>query len=202
MKTKDEKPKLNPVIYEEAADWIVELREGEVDAQMRERLDAWFRTSPEHIRAYLELSSIWEEGADPDLDRAHTTDDLIALRRSPHNVVALSTGAHIGTSLQLPETRTGKQGPNDVVPNALLHSLKHYKVLHERVVLATVNVVDTPFVSPARRVTVDKLGKGFFAIRFTYGFFETPDIPEALNLARAHGLALEMDSATFFSKFE
>ncbi len=87
---------------------------------------------------------------------------------------------------------------NDVVPNALLHSLKHYKVLHERVILATVTVSDTPFVAPARRVSVDKLGKGFFAVKITYGFFESPDLPEAFTLARAHGLAVELDSATFF----
>jgi KUP system potassium uptake protein len=87
---------------------------------------------------------------------------------------------------------------NDVVPNALLHSLKHYKVLHERVILATVAVTDTPFVPAAKRVTVDKLGKGFFAVKFTYGFFETPDLPEAFTLARAHGLAVDLDSATFF----
>jgi KUP system potassium uptake protein len=87
---------------------------------------------------------------------------------------------------------------NDVVPNALLHSLKHYKVLHERVVLATVGVADTPFVQAAKRVSVEKLGKGFFALKFTYGFFESPDIPEALNQARAHGLALDMDTTTFF----
>ncbi|MFO1247106.1 MAG: potassium transporter Kup [Alphaproteobacteria bacterium] len=86
----------------------------------------------------------------------------------------------------------------DAVPNALLHSLKHYKVLHERVVLCNVNVADTPFVSKARRVTVEKLGKGFFAVRISYGFIETPDIPEALNLARAQGLALEPDSTTYF----
>ena len=87
---------------------------------------------------------------------------------------------------------------NDVLPNALLHSLKHYKVLHERVVLATVAVADTPFVPLTRRVSVEKLGKGFFAVRFNYGFFETPDIPEALAWARAHGLALDIDSSTFF----
>jgi len=87
---------------------------------------------------------------------------------------------------------------NDVVPNALLHSLKHYKVLHERVVLATVTVADTPFVPAAKRVSVEKLGKGFFAVKFNYGFFESPDIPEALNQARAHGVAVDMDSTTFF----
>jgi KUP system potassium uptake protein len=87
---------------------------------------------------------------------------------------------------------------SDVVPGALLHSLKHYKVLHERIVLATVSAADTPFVSPARRITVEKLGKGFFTARFVYGFFESPDIVEALEAARAHGLALEMDQTTFF----
>ena len=87
---------------------------------------------------------------------------------------------------------------SDVAPNALLHSLKHYKVLHERVMLATVTVADTPFVPAARRVAVEKLGKGFFSVRFVYGFFETPDIPEAFAVARAHGLALDMDTATFF----
>jgi KUP system potassium uptake protein len=86
----------------------------------------------------------------------------------------------------------------DTVPNALLHSLKHYKVLHERVVLCQVSVADTPFVSKARRVTVDKLGKGFFTARVSYGFFETPDIPAALALARAQGLALEPDATTYF----
>jgi len=87
---------------------------------------------------------------------------------------------------------------SDVVPNPLLHSLKHYKVLHERIVLCTVLVADTPYVSKAKRITVEKLGKGFFTVRISYGFFETPDIPEALALARAQGLALEQDATTYF----
>jgi len=87
---------------------------------------------------------------------------------------------------------------NDVVPNALLHSLKHYKVLHERVVIATVQVADTPFVPEAKRIAIEKLGKGFFTARITFGFFEWPNLPEALALARAHGLAIDLDSTTFF----
>jgi KUP system potassium uptake protein len=87
---------------------------------------------------------------------------------------------------------------SDMVPGALLHSLKHYKVMHERVVLATVQAADTPFVPAARRIAVEKLGKGFFIARLVYGFFESPDIPQDLGLARAHGLALEMDQSTFF----
>ena len=86
----------------------------------------------------------------------------------------------------------------DVVPNALLHSLKHYKVLHERVVICTVNVADTPYVPKPKRLALDKLGKGFFSLRISYGFFETPDIPESLALGRSQGLALEPDSTTYF----
>ena len=59
-------------------------------------------------------------------------------------------------------------------------------------------VADTPFVSGGRRIEVEKMGKGFFESEFIYGFFETPDVPEALAAARAHGLAIEMDNSTFF----
>jgi KUP system potassium uptake protein len=86
----------------------------------------------------------------------------------------------------------------DIVPNAMLHSLKHYHVLHERVVICAIAVSDTPFVPQERRVSVEKPGKGFFLVRITYGFFESPDVPEALQLARAQGLALEPDATTFF----
>jgi len=59
-------------------------------------------------------------------------------------------------------------------------------------------VADTPFVPEAKRVTVEKPGKGFFIVKITYGFFESPDVPEALTLARSQGLALEPEHTTFF----
>ena len=83
-------------------------------------------------------------------------------------------------------------------PTALLHSLKHYHVLHERVVITTVTVTGTPIVPKHKRVTVEKLGKGFFSARLNFGFFETPDIPEAMALARTHGLVIDPDSTTYF----
>ncbi len=86
----------------------------------------------------------------------------------------------------------------DAVPGALLHNLKHNKVLHERVILANVQVEDSPFVPPAKRLDVDKLGKGFFGLRIHYGFFETPDIAGALAQARAYGLAIDPETTTFF----
>lgn len=86
----------------------------------------------------------------------------------------------------------------DAVPGALLHNLKHNKVLHERVVLAHVEVEDTPIVPADKRIEVKKLGKGFYSIIVHHGFFETPDVPRALEEARRFGLALDVDTATFF----
>ncbi len=86
----------------------------------------------------------------------------------------------------------------DVVPGSLLHNLKHNKVLHERVVICNVVVEDTPLVPAARRIEVEKLGKGFYAVKVHHGFFETPDVPRALEDARRFGLALDLDTATFF----
>jgi transmembrane sensor len=81
---------VNRQIYEEASEWLVELRVGELDGAARERLDAWLRASPENIRAFLELSNIWEEGKVPDLDRRHSSEELAALARASTNVVELN----------------------------------------------------------------------------------------------------------------
>ena len=86
----------------------------------------------------------------------------------------------------------------DTVPGALLHNLKHNKVLHERVLLVNVTVEDTPIVPPEKKLEIEKLGKGFYSIRIRHGFFETPDVPQALSDARRFGLAIDVDQATFF----
>ncbi len=87
---------------------------------------------------------------------------------------------------------------SDLTPGALLHSIKHYHVLHERVVLMNVAFEDKPFLRDRNRVEVQKLGKGFYEVKVRFGFFETPDVPRALEYARAHGLALDVDMSTFF----
>jgi KUP system potassium uptake protein len=85
-----------------------------------------------------------------------------------------------------------------VAPSTLLHSMKHYKVLHERIVLATVVVENKPFVPESRRVVVEKSGKGFYEVRIHFGFFENLDVPKALTLARPQGLVIDVDTTTFF----
>ena len=87
---------------------------------------------------------------------------------------------------------------NDVTPGALLHSLKHYKVLHERVVIASVQTEGSPTVPLSQRIDVEKLGKGFYAVKIHYGFYETPDVGKALLEARHQGLSIDIDTTTFF----
>jgi len=86
----------------------------------------------------------------------------------------------------------------DTVPGALLHSLKHYKVLHERILIVHVAVEEVPIVPESRRIEVRKLGKGFFRVTIHHGFFETPDIPLILEGARVFGLAIDIGTTTFF----
>jgi KUP system potassium uptake protein len=86
----------------------------------------------------------------------------------------------------------------DLTPGTMLHSLKHYRLLHERVVLASVMVDDVPVVPDAKRVEVEKMGKGFFGVKLHFGFFEIPDVPEALAKARPLGLVIDPDATTFF----
>jgi KUP system potassium uptake protein len=86
----------------------------------------------------------------------------------------------------------------DAVPGALLHNLKHNKVLHERVLITQVMVDDTPFVAPEKRLDVEKLGKGFYIVHIHHGFFESPDVPKALVEARKYGLAIDPETTTFF----
>jgi transmembrane sensor len=87
--SRDMKSILNSPIYSQAAEWLIELREGEVDVRTCEELDSWFRESPQHIRAYLELSAVWEDGANSELDRSYSTEELVAIARGASAVVSL-----------------------------------------------------------------------------------------------------------------
>ena len=87
----------------------------------------------------------------------------------------------------------------DIVPGALLHNLKHNKVLHERVVIVNVVVEDTPLVAArASGWTWKSWARAFTPCKVHHGFYETPDVPQALREARRFGLALDVDTATYF----
>ncbi len=83
-------------------------------------------------------------------------------------------------------------------PTALLHSLKHYKVLHEHNVILTVLTADTPRVPDDEKVRIDAYNDLFYRVIVTFGFIETPNIPKALALARKLGWKFDIMSTSFF----
>jgi len=83
-------------------------------------------------------------------------------------------------------------------PTALLHSLKHYKVLHEKNVVLTIESAHTPRVPPEDRVRLEPVGSTFLRIYLRFGFLETPNVPRALGVARQLGWQFDIMSTSFF----
>jgi KUP system potassium uptake protein len=83
-------------------------------------------------------------------------------------------------------------------PTALLHSLKHYKVLHEKNVILSVETTHTPRVEQDRRVRIEPVGSTFTRVHLRFGYMETPNIPRALAIARRLGWHFDIMSTSFF----
>jgi len=86
----------------------------------------------------------------------------------------------------------------NVVPHAMLHNLMHNKVLHERVLVVSAQMLDVPFIPDADRVVVRKLKGNFYSVIVFYGFKDEPDIPAALDLCAEQGLVFETMETSFF----
>ncbi len=99
---------------------------------------------------------------------------------------------------RVPGTAIFLTGDPDSAPTALLHSLKHFKVLHEMNVFLTVITSDTPRVDPSDRIVLAWIGKTFARMTIRYGFMERPNVPQALALARKLGLTFDIMSTSFF----
>ena len=84
------------------------------------------------------------------------------------------------------------------VPHALLHNLKHNKVLHERVMLLTVKIEDVPYVAEERRLETKDYGAGFYRLIIRYGFMEEVNIPAELAKLEDCGTACKMMDTSFF----
>jgi KUP system potassium uptake protein len=89
-------------------------------------------------------------------------------------------------------------GNSDGTPLALLHNLKHNKVLHRRIVFLTIHVDEDPRVAEAERVEIEKLPHGFWRVRARFGFFEDPDVPSVLAICAQKGLEFKETETTFF----
>ena len=104
----------------------------------------------------------------------------------------------LGGATRVPGTAVFLTGRPQGVPRAMLHSLKHYKVLHERMVIVTIRIFDVPYVPEIDRVEVTALAEGFWQVTVQYGFKDEPDLPAALAQCAHYGLEFEMMDTSFF----
>ena len=104
----------------------------------------------------------------------------------------------LGGATRVPGTAVFLTGRPQGVPRAMLHSLKHYKVLHERMVIVTIRIFDVPYVPEIDRVEVTDLGESFWQVTVQYGFKDEPDLPLALEKCAHFGLEFEMMDTSFF----
>jgi KUP system potassium uptake protein len=84
------------------------------------------------------------------------------------------------------------------VPTALLHNLKHNKVLHEHNVILTIETAQTPRVDVSERVRMETISEKFSTVRLRFGFMESPNVPKALAVARKLGWQFDIMSTSFF----
>ncbi|CAN5258370.1 potassium transporter Kup [soil metagenome] len=99
---------------------------------------------------------------------------------------------------RVPGTAVFMTATPEGVPHALLHNLKHNKVLHERIILLTVKIVDEPYVADGQRCYLEDLTYGFHRMVLKYGFIEEPDVPVALANVHRCGAEFRMMDTSFF----
>ena len=100
--------------------------------------------------------------------------------------------------LRVPGTAVFLTANQNAVPHALLHNLKHNKVLHERNVLLTAEILETPAADADERILIVPLGGEFYRLSLRFGFAEDPNIPLALSKCSNVGLPFDMMDTTFF----
>ena len=86
----------------------------------------------------------------------------------------------------------------DFAPTALMHNLKHNKVLHEHNVILTIITADTPRVTEQERVTINAISSRFSRVALKFGYMESPNVPKALAIARKLGWSFDIMSTSFF----
>jgi KUP system potassium uptake protein len=100
--------------------------------------------------------------------------------------------------LRVPGTAVFLSSNADATPLALLHNLKHNRVLHQSVVFLTIQIEDVPHIRKKDRISLEKLRAGFHRVIARYGFMEDPNVPEVLDQCRPLGLEFEWMNTTFF----
>ena len=119
--------------------------------------------------------------------------DKLAVRLDPFikSITKSAVPGVKGTAFYLTKSR-------ETVPSALLHSLKHYRVLHDKIVLLTVETLRAPTATAVERVALDRVDDRFTRLTLRYGFMETPNVVRGLTAARKAGLRFDTMTSTFF----
>lgn len=102
------------------------------------------------------------------------------------------------SAFRVPGTAIFMASSSAGVPSALLHNIKHNKVLHERVVILTVNITNEPYVDPDQRCEYTDMGDGFYRAILNYGFMEETDVPLGLKKMQRCGGEFDMMQTSFF----
>jgi KUP system potassium uptake protein len=100
--------------------------------------------------------------------------------------------------IRVPGTAVFMHRNPEAIPSSLLHSLKHYKALHERVILLTIQSEEIAHVSEQERFTVEELGEGIHRVKARYGYIEDIDVPALLERASEKGLVVPPMDTTYF----
>jgi KUP system potassium uptake protein len=111
-------------------------------------------------------------------------------------------GLMLSSPARVPGTAVFLTAQQGIVPKALLHNLKHNKVLHERNVLLTVQTKAVPFIPADSRLSIDTIGNDFYRATIRYGFMETPDVPLALMRSGDTGICFDPMDTTYFASRE
>ena len=125
----------------------------------------------------------------------------LSFQRSQRNMVVLDGFADTmltSSAHRVPGVAMFLTSNPAAVPPALLHNLKHNRVLHDRNVVITVETARVPHVSGAERATYEEINERFARLRLRYGFMETPNVTRALGLARREGLKFDVMTTSFF----
>ncbi len=129
------------------------------------------------------------------------TGRMLVVKRLAETEVPLSRffeSVHTKPPVRVPGTGIFMTARPEGAPPILVHHLTHNKVLHQQVVLLTVSIADTPTVDPASSIHVEPLQDGFWRVVARFGFMETPDVPNALDRARALGLQCDPGDTTYY----
>jgi KUP system potassium uptake protein len=124
--------------------------------------------------------------------RGHINNVCVPLESLLPDLKSQRIGRVPGTAIYMSGNRAG-------TPLALLHNLKHNKVLHDQVVLLTVRTEEVPYLTNIKdRVSLEKLEEGFWRVQIHFGFMEKPDVPAALALVKQTGLSFDSMRTTYF----